>query len=117
MKIIHNFKYWHKHWHAFQVTAMRYKCWKFRFLFHDIEKPFLQIFLKHNTVSKLHRRITRHHAEFIFPKYRDYLGMVIDWECASLTKSDKQLNARQTLEKYYPELKEKIYPLINKIGL
>lgn len=76
-----------------------------------------EIFQKHNTVSKLHRRITRHHAEFIFPKYRDYIGMAIDWECASLTKSDKQLNARQTLEKYYPELKEKIYPLINKIGL
>lgn len=114
---IENFKYWYKHWLAFQKTAKRYNCWKIRFIFHDFEKPFLQLFLKHKTVSKLHRRISRHHAEFIFPKYRDYLGMIIDWECASMTKSDKQLNARQTLEKYYPYLKEYINPLLNKIGL
>lgn len=43
--------------------------------------------------------------------------MVIDWECARLTKPDKPLNARQTLYKFYPELKDKILPILNKLNL
>ena len=43
------------------------------------------------------------------------LGMIIDWE--SLTKSDKPLNARQTMDKYYPQLQSKINSLLKKMGL
>lgn len=114
---IYNFKYWFRHWRAFQKIAMRYHCWKPRFIFHDIEKPFFQIFLKHATVTRIHRKLNRHHVDFLFPKYRDYLGMVIDWECARFTKPNEPLNARQTMETYYPELKNKINPILNKLHL
>lgn len=111
-RIVLNFVYWYAHWKAYQKVAKQLHCWKFRFLFHDIEKPFLMIFLPHKVVQKLHRKWSRHHAEFIFPKYRDYLGMVIDWECSRFTKTDKQLNAEETLYKYYPELKFYVLPIL-----
>ena len=49
--------------------------------------------------------------------HADYVQMVIDWECARLTKPDKQMNARETLDKLYPELKDKVLPVIKELGL
>lgn len=43
--------------------------------------------------------------------------MAIDWECARLTKPDKPLNARETLEKIHPELKEKMLSVLMELGL
>ena len=111
------FNYWFKHWVAFQFIAIRCGCWKFRFIFHDIEKPFFRLFFNHKIVSKIHRKISRHHVEFIFPSHYDYIGMIIDWECSRFTKKDKQLNARDTLYKYYPSIKDKILPLLDKLKL
>lgn len=111
------FRYWFAHWCAFQLTALNLNCWKFIFLFHDMEKPFLRLFLGHKMATKLHRKLSRHHVEFIFPKYYDYVGMIIDWECAKLTKPEKQLNARQTMNKYYPQLCDNLNPILNKLGL
>ena len=43
--------------------------------------------------------------------------MVIDWECARETKPDKPLDARETLEKFYPELKPYILPILEEFDL
>jgi len=43
--------------------------------------------------------------------------MIVDWECARFTKSDKPLNAYDTLYKYYPQLEDKILPLLIEVGL
>lgn len=43
--------------------------------------------------------------------------LVVDWECARYTKPDKLLNARDTLDKFYPELKDKVLPVIQELGL
>lgn len=43
--------------------------------------------------------------------------MMIDWECARYTKPDKPLSARDTLYKFYPELEEKMLPILNKYNL
>ena len=40
--------------------------------------------------------------------------MMIDWECARYTKPDKQLNAEETLYKFYPHLEEAMLPIIKK---
>ena len=93
-------RYWFAHWCAFQMTALNLKTWKFRFLFHDLEKPFLKMLgFKYEKIRKLHRENSRHHIEYKNPKRYDYLGMVIDWECSRFTKSDAQLNARETFER------------------
>lgn len=117
--------YWFKHWLAYQLIAFKYKCWKWRFLFHDIEKPWLQLFISHDKVSKWHREHSRHHVEYKGSKKLDYLGMIIDWECARYTKPNKPLNARKTFELYcknYPgnnfdNFKINITYLLNKYKL
>lgn len=83
---------------------------------HDLDKVFLKVFLDGDTVSKLHRSYSRHH-EAKARTYNDRVNMVIDWECARITKPDKPLNARQTLDKYYPHLKDVMLPVIEDLGL
>ena len=37
--------------------------------------------------------------------------------CSSLTKPDKSLNARATMHRYYPELKDKLTPILERLDL
>lgn len=112
-----SFKYWFSHWCAFQMTALNLNCWKFRFLFHDIEKPFLSLILPYNIVHDIHRAKSRHHTDYIGFLKQDYLAMIIDWECSRFTKPKAQLNAREALYCYHPELSKNILPILNKLKL
>jgi len=83
---------------------------------HDLDKIFLKIFLDSKTVHNLHRKHSRHH-EIKAKTKEDYIQMIIDWECARFTKPDKPLNARETLYKFYPNLKHEIEPLLAALKL
>lgn len=83
---------------------------------HDLDKIFLKIFLDSKTVHNIHRKYSRHH-EIKAKTKGDYTQMIIDWECARFTKPDKPLNARETLYKFYPNLKYKIEPLLAALKL
>jgi len=82
---------------------------------HDIDKLFLYWipFLSIEQVHLIHRRINLHHNEKSTLE-ADLLEMIIDWECARYTKPDKPLNAYQTMRKLYPEMEERIVPLLRK---
>lgn len=100
------FPYWFAHWCAYQMTALNLGCWKFRFLFHDIWKPWqMLLYRNYSKVQKKHRHNNKHHISYWADRdfddsalhKLDYLGMVIDWECSRYTKKDAQLNAYDTL--------------------
>ena len=95
------FDYWFAHWCAFQMTALNYKSWRLKYLFHDMEKPFLRLFMKYKKLQKLHRTHNRHHPEWLESRLKgdvseaklrkllekfDYHGAAIDWECSHFTK-------------------------------
>lgn len=91
---------------------------------HDLDKvlfwyPAAFVFRKDKTwCHKNHRRCSRHHIENRKTKTRkDYINMIIDWECARRTKPDKPLNAYGTMKKYYPHLETYILPLLKELGL
>lgn len=82
---------------------------------HDADKLILYALpLKDSTIRRLHRKWSSHHVEC---KKRNYVQMVIDWECARFTKPDKPLNAYATLLKFYPQEKENILPVLRDLGL
>ncbi|MBD5400205.1 hypothetical protein HDR61_00435 [bacterium] len=65
-----------------------------------------------------HRANQRHHVENKQQKTRrDYIEMIIDWECARFTKPDKPLNAYETMRKFYPQLEPQILPILRELGL
>ena len=71
---------------------------------HDSDKFFylypVALILGHDKhwVKNHHRKNNRHHNECQKNKTRrDYIEMIIDWECARFTKPDKQLNAYETM--------------------
>lgn len=106
------------HWLAFQKTAFKYRCWRPRFLFHDVCKPLLRLLFPYYIVQYVHRHLSRHHLEYIDHHSIndvDWLGLVIDWECSPLTKIDSQ---EYTMEKLTdikesdPELYDLIAPHI-----
>lgn len=88
----------------------------FRSLFHDLDKVILYHFFDYKKVHNWHRNHARHHVVKA-KTHNDYVQMVIDWECARYTKPDKPLNARETLDKFYPELTDKVLPIIEELGL
>lgn len=88
-------------------------------LLHDVDKIFMLLFSRKSVkeIQKIHRSKASHHANDQIKNEKDYIQMIIDWECARYSKPDKQLNARQTLDKFYPQLKETVLPIIEKLKL
>ena len=98
------FKYWFAHLCAFNMTALNLKAWKFKYLFHDFEKPWLMLLWKDYTrVQTWHRKHNRHHLEYAGNKNYDFDAMVIDWECSRFTKSAVTLTAQQEYERLLSE--------------
>lgn len=94
------FDYWFAHWCAFNMTALNLGVWKFKYLFHDIEKPWLMWMWKdYSRVQKRHRTHNRHHLEYAGDKGYDFEAMIIDWECSRFTKLASPLTARGEFEK------------------
>ncbi len=97
-----SFQYWFWHWLAFNNTAREFGVWEFKYLLHDIEKPFLKLFLPYKKVQEFHRRNNKHHLQYKNPEKRDWVAMVIDWECSRLTKLNCPRNAfEESLKKYF----------------
>ena len=118
------FKYTFAHWCAFQMTALNNKCWKFKYLFHDIEKPFLKLILPYKKVQKWHRFHNNHHIENYFyqmgkSKYKkcnfDWEATAIDWECSHHTKTSCPLLAKATLDVEYEKLVSNENKYVNEI--
>ena len=117
------------HYLAFlKVEKQLLGCYKYKF--HDWDKLVLFIFcpfLGERIINQLHQKINKHHPTFTtgvnWNKQLKSSGKIkwdeaiIDWECARITKPDKPLNARQTMEKFYPEYKEYVDPELKKLGL
>lgn len=108
------FSYWFAHWAAFQMTALNCRAWRFKYLFHDCEKPWLKMLFPYERVQSIHRNSRNHHPEWLEKKLRDfyqkygilpdsyvsymldkfdYNGAIIDWESCHFTKKDEPLNA------------------------
>lgn len=89
-----SFKYWFAHWCAFQMIALDVHDWKFKYLFHDFEKPWLYLILSSNKVKKIHRKYSDHHLAYHkgFDKI-DWEALAIDWECSRFTKAQDQMSA------------------------
>ena len=84
---------------------------------HDLDKVLLLCLgLDKKLCSKIHRFLSSHHTEGITLR-QNYQDMVIDWQCASITKSDKPLDARQTCLKYYSNISGSILPICDKLGI
>ena len=80
-----SFSYWFWHWLSFNLVAKELHHWKFKYLFHDFEKPWLKLILRdYKKVQKWHRTHNAHHLEYKGQK--DYESMVIDWECSRYSK-------------------------------
>ena len=120
------FKYTFAHWCAFNMTALNLGVWKFKYLFHDIEKPFLMIWFRGDYIKtrNWHKEHNRHHLRYKGKRGYDWEAMVIDWECSRFTKSEKPLNARETMEmqiKKYPDkadmIRKNITPILDRLGI
>ena len=80
-----SFSYWYNHWKAFNMVARELRAWRLKYLFHDIEKPWLKLLWgDYMKVQKWHRIHNSHHLEY--KGERDWPAMVIDWECSRYTK-------------------------------
>ena len=124
-----HFPYTWKHYLAF-LKVEKKLLGRYKYKFHDWDKLVLFIFcpfLGERRINQLHQKLCSHHPtyttgrnwkkHFKSPKNIDFLQAVIDWECARYTKPDKPLNARETMEKYYPEYRKHVELILEELGL
>lgn len=122
------FPYWFAHWCAYQMVALDLKVWRPKFLLHDIEKPWLKLFMNYKRVQKFHRTHSNHHLEYGFRNgwYKmDWFALVIDWECCHYTKIEEPFNARETLENelsgkwkpYREDIRPRVEEVLDSLGL
>lgn len=126
------FKYWFAHWNSFNMTALNLKCWKWKYLLHDIEKPWLKLLWgDYQKVREWHRKNNRHHLTYKNPNNIDWEAMILDWECSRFTKQDSSKTAREMYEYFITvryergdiseEMKNKmvenIPPILEKLNL
>lgn len=122
------FHYWYYHWACFNLLAKKLGVWKFKFLFHDIEKPFLKLFLPYPKVKKWHREHNDHHLAYGFKHgfdKMDWLAVALDWECSRFSKKEAQLNAYETMMRYkekgefdkYYICEAHLLPILKKLNL
>jgi hypothetical protein len=118
------FTYWYYHWKAFNLLAFSLGCWKFKYLFHDFEKPWLRLFLPYEKVQEIHRKNNAHHLEYKKSPNYDWEAMVLDWECSRFTKNAAQLNARDECNRkinnnheHSDLLKANFFNTCDKLGL
>lgn len=113
-------KYTWAHKKAFlKVEKKLYGRVSLRGLIHDMDKVLMFIFSNktEKEIQTKHRSTQRHHDNDKVKTPKDYREMIVDWECARITKPDKPLDAYETLLKFYPHLKDKIMPFFEEVGL
>lgn len=89
-----SFKYYFAHLCAYNMTALNLGCWKWKYLFHDAEKPWLKLLLRdYKKVRNFHRKHNKHHLQYKNPRKIDWEALIIDWECSRFTKLDSPRTA------------------------
>lgn len=123
------FKYWFAHWCAFQIVALNLGIWKFKYLFHDFEKPWLRLFLSYKKVQSWHRWHNSHHLEYGLQHGFDRIdweALMIDWECSGFSKEACPRDCRAEMEAklqenkwkdYAPYVRQYLEPLLDKHSL
>ncbi len=84
---------------------------------HDMDKMFLLLFNEKKDIESYHRSLSLHHDNALPKTKLNYIEMVLDWESARYTKDDKPLNAYDTLYKFYPNLEDKILPILHELNI
>lgn len=102
------FSYWFAHWCAYQMTALNLRIWKPKYLLHDIEKPWLKLFLPYDKVQNFHNNHASHHLiHYLQTGKLDIDAWIIDTECGRYTKNAS----------LYQGVVEKLYSSFNEYEL
>lgn len=107
-----------KHYLAF-MKLQKKLLGHYKYKTHDWDKLIMYAlcpWLGTKRINKIHRKNNRHHPNNKHGVL-EHVEALIDWECARFTKPDKPLNAWQTMEEFYPELKEELIPYFKELGL
>lgn len=83
---------------------------------HDLNKYVLYLVYDKQTVTDVHRLISSHHDREA-TDIEVLTEMLLDWESARYTKSDKPFNAYDTLHKFYPDMTYRLEPLLIKYSI
>lgn len=109
-----SFSYWWNHWKAFNLTALMLDEWRWKFLFHDIEKPWLRLIMPYKKLQSFHRRNNNHHIEYKGGYDNvDWMALYIDWFCGRYTKYAAKPTVQQEAE-YQISIKPYLKDVIEK---
>jgi len=121
------FAYTAAHVCAYNMTALNLGVWKFKYIFHDWEKPWLMLIAKYilrkpepyKWVQRWHRTHRKHHVQYFRHAMMSQKGRsinaietILDWECSRFTKAA----SGRTAYEYYIAKKD-TFPVTVQIQL
>lgn len=86
------------------------------FKYHDCDKIAMALFYDDETLTQEHRRTQAHHDHNATDE-NVLLEMMLDWESARYTTPDKPLNACACLYEDFPDMVDKMLPVLKKYRL
>lgn len=87
-----------------------------KYAYHDCDKMVMMLFRTDEEVNKYHRSTQPHHDTNTSDE-EVLTEMMLDWESARFTKPDKPLNALGTLQKWYPDMTDRMLPVLKKYNM
>lgn len=118
-------KYMWARWHAFNMCALNLKCWRFSYIFYNIDEILCKCVGL--DIHKWHKSHRRHHIEYLGKHSPDKINwdmIFIGWECSKLINDIKPNNSGMQLmltTVAYPEytdlIMQKYDEFVNKYNI
>lgn len=80
-------------WHAFNMMALNLKCWKFKYIFYNIDEILCRLF--GFNIHNWHKKHSKHHLDYLenhSPNKIDWDMVFIGWYCSKLLNDNKPNN-------------------------
>lgn len=85
---------------------------------HDMDKMTLYLLWPKDVSSNYHRLHAAHHMNNDIEKdFYTLIETCLDYASARYSKPDKPLPCKETIDNYYPEFKEQLYPIMDYLGI
>ena len=117
---LHKMRYTYLHRQAIFNVAKSLNIDPTPYLLHDTEKYFMYLWMEENMTRGCHRLLNKHHYYNLGPALNKeiLIEMMLDWESARFSKTDKPLNAYETLIKWMPHvIYEPMIEVLKEYGL
>lgn len=93
-------KYIFAKWCAFNMVALKLKCWEFKYIFYNCDEFFMKL-LHNNKYHEYHKKHSKHHIEYLnnhSPGKLNYKMLFLTWMANNAINTNNSNNIISSME-------------------